>query len=387
MNKGLFALAIGTFALGIAEFSMMGVLSDVAEGLDISISQAGHTISAYALGVAVGAPGLILLRKWPLRKVLELLALLIVAGNALAALAPGFHSLLVARFISGLPHGAYFGTGAIVAQQLVKPGKGASAVATMVGGMTVANLAGVPFSTFVCNMMSWRWPFAIVALLGLVTWIVLRREIPRLAPLPYSNFKGQFRFLRNSAPWLILLGTFFGQGSIYCWFSYVSPIMLREAHVTPSAMTWIMMLAGGGMVVGNLTAGKLADRYRPALVTALTASSALLILPALYFAAGSAWLSLPLIFMATAVLFGIGGPLQFLIVRYAKGGEMLGGACIQIAFNVSNAVASILGGAVIARGFGIASPALAGIPFAMIAAFLLFRLDGITHKKISNFAE
>lgn len=148
-----------------------------------------------------------------------------------------------------------------------------------------------------------------------------------------------------------------------------------------------MMLAGAGMVVGNLAAGKLADRYRPALVTALTASSALLILPALYFAAGSAWLSLPLIFMATAVLFGIGGPLQFLIVRYAKGGEMLGGACIQIAFNVSNAVASILGGAVIARGFGIASPALAGIPFAMIAAFLLFRLDGITHKKISNFAE
>lgn len=374
MNKSILALALGTFALGIAEFTMMGILGNVSHSLGITISQAGHCISAYALGVAGGATTLVFLRKWPLKRVLLLLTGVMIAGNTFAALAPGFMTLLAARFISGLPHGAYFGVGAIVAQRLVAEGKGASAVAGMVGGMTVANLVGVPLATLVCNVLSWRFTFAIVALAAAATLAALHVWVPRIAPLPPVGFKGQFAFLRNKAPWLILLGVFFGQGSVYCWFSYVDPIMTSLTGFTPADMTWVMMIAGAGMVVGNFASGKLSDRYQPAKITAITAAAVIVLLPAIYFADHLKVVSLVLMFLATAALFAIGGPLQYLIVRYAPGGEMLGGACIQIAFNVSNAVASLLGGLAIQRGFGTDSPALVGIPFAIVATALLFTL-------------
>lgn len=164
MNKSLIALAMGTFALGIAEFSMMGILNDVASSLDVSVPRAGHFISAYALGVSLGALFLLFLRRYPLKAILVGLAAMITVGNLCAALAPGYYTLLGARFLAGLPHGCYFGVGAIVAPKLVGPGRGATAVAVMVTGMTVANLIGVPAATAVSNLLSWRWTFAIVAI-------------------------------------------------------------------------------------------------------------------------------------------------------------------------------------------------------------------------------
>ncbi len=371
MNKGLIALAFGTFALGIAEFTMMGVLGDVASGLDVSISSAGHMITAYALGVCVGAPALLVFHRMPLRRLLLILAAVIVAGNSFASLAGGYWSLLAARFISGLPHGAYFGVSAIVAQRLVKPGHGAEAVSAMVAGMTVANVIGVPTATFLSNLVSWRLAFASVALFGIVTVIMLRHWLPVLAPLPDKGMRGQFRFLRGGAPWLIFAATFFGQGSVYCWFSYVEPAMTHVTGFATGAMTWIMVLAGVGMVVGNLAAGRLADRFRASRVVLCILLCVLVILPGLYFGAHVRSLTLLLMFLATASLFGIGGPMQYLIVRYSKGGEMLGGAGIQIAFNVSNAIASLLGGLAIRHGFGYESPALVGIPMAVVAVVTL----------------
>lgn len=371
MNKGLIALAFGTFALGIAEFTMMGVLGDVASGLNVSIASAGHMITAYALGVCVGAPALLVFHRMPLRRLLLILAAVIVAGNTFASLAGGYWSLLAARFISGLPHGAYFGVSAIVAQRLVKPGHGAEAVAAMVAGMTVANVIGVPAATLLSNLLSWRLAFASVAVFGLVTVIMLRHWLPVLAPMPDKGMRGQFRFLRGGAPWLIFAATFFGQGSVYCWFSYVEPAMTHVTGFPTNAMTWIMVLAGVGMVVGNIAAGRLADRFRASRVVLCIILCVLVILPGLYFGAHVRWLTLLLMFFATASLFGIGGPMQYLIVRYSKGGEMLGGAGIQIAFNVSNAIASLLGGLAIHHGFGYESPALVGIPMAVVAAVTL----------------
>ena len=300
---------------------------------------------------------------------------MITVGNLCAALAPGYYTLLGARFLAGLPHGCYFGVGAIVAPKLVGPGRGATAVAVMVTGMTVANLIGVPAATAVSNLLSWRWTFAIVAIVGAFTLLAIRAWLPRLAPLPpVANFKSQFGFLRHGAPWLILGGTFLGQGSVYTWFSYVNPVMTDVAGFSTDAMTWVMVVCGCGMVVGNLVSGRLTDRYAGGLVSGVIAIALVVVMPAIYFCAASKAASLVLAFVACAGLFGIGGPLQYMIVRFAKGGEMIGGAAIQMAFNVSNAVSAMIGGAAIHAGLGLASPALVGVPMAVIAAVLLLTL-------------
>lgn len=387
MKRSLLSLAMGTFALGIVEFGMMGILNDIAADLNISIVEAGHLISAYSAGVAVGAPALIFLRRLPLRRLMLLLAAVIAVGNALVALSPNFGCLLGARFIAGLPHGAFFGAGAIVCSRLADKGKGASAVAVLVGGMTVANLVGVPGFTFVCQLVSWRLPFAIVALLGLMTCVAIRCWIPQLAPLPDTGMKGQFRFLSKPGPWLIYAGVFFGQASVYCWMSYISPIMTDVTGFSEHAMTFIMVVVGAGMVFGNYIAGRLADRHSASLVTAIIATLIIVVMPLIYFCSPYKLPSLALTFLAPALLFGLGGPLQYLIVRYAKGGEMLGGAGIQIAFNVSNAMAAAIGGAVIHHGFGLASPALAGVPLAVISAvalFMLYHMERSGHGSTAN---
>ncbi len=367
-------MALATFALGIAEFGMMGILSDVATGTGVSISTAGHLISAYSLGVAVGAPMLILLRRMPLRRLLLMLAAVIAAGNAAAMAAPGFYTLLGARFVSGLPHGAFFGAGAMVCQRLARPGFGAQAVAIMVGGMTVANLVGVPLATLGCSLISWRFAFGVVALCAILSIWAIRRWVPVMDALPDTGVKGQFAFLRHRAPWLIYAGVFFGQASVYCYLSYVEPAMTHLAGFSMADMSWIMMVAGLGMVVGNAMAGKLADRFGAALVSGVIALALVGVMTAVYFCAADGAVAVGLLFVATAGLFGIGGPLQFLIVRYARGGEMLGGAGIQIAFNVSNAVSALIGGIAIGHGLSFASPAIIGAPLALVGAAALLWL-------------
>ncbi len=374
MKRSLVALAIVTFALGIAEFGMMGILGDVARGVGVDIVRAGHFISAYSAGVAVGAPLLIVLRRFPLRRLLLFLAATVFIGNIGAALSPGYASLLISRFVSGLPHGCFFGAGAIVCSRLADPGKGAVAVAVMVGGMTVANVVGVPLATFLSNVINWRAAFFVVAVCALSGFIAIKTWVPPLSPLPDTGIRGQFAFLRHKEPWLIYAGVFFGQASVYCYLSYIDPVMTDVAHFATADMTWIMMLAGVGMVAGNAAAGKLAARYGEARVSGLIAFALVFIMPAVYLCAAFKLPSVVLMFFATAGLFGIGGPLQYLIVRYARGGEMLGGAGIQIAFNVSNAVSAALGGAVIHHGFGLASPALVGAPFALVGFAALYTL-------------
>ena len=374
MNKSLFSLALGAFALGIVEFGMMGILNDIAADQHISIVKAGHLISAYSTGVAIGAPLLLFMRKLPLHRLMLLLLAVIAVGNALVALSPNYGCILVSRFIAGLPHGAFFGAGAIVCSRLADSGKGATAVAVLISGMTVANLIGVPSFTFLCHVVSWRLPFAIVAFIGAAAFVAVRCWVPKLAPLPDTGAKGQFRFLSHPQPWLIYAGVFFGQASVYCWLSYINPIMTQVTGFPESSMAFIMVLVGAGMVLGNYCAGRLSDRYSVSLVTAIIASMIIVVMPMIYLFASYKIPSLVLAFLATGLLFALGGPLQYLIVRYAKGGEMLGGAGIQIAFNVSNAMAASLGGTVIHHGFGLASPAIAGVPCAFVGAIALFTL-------------
>lgn len=369
MKKSLIALAFGTLGLGIAEFVMMGILPDVAKDLDISIPVAGHFISAYALGVCVGAPALVLARKHPLKHILLALVTLIMVGNICAALAPNYWVLLLARFISGLPHGAYFGVGSIVADKLADKGKGSEAVSIMVAGMTVANLFGVPLGTSLSNMVSWRITFLLVGCWGVIILYYIWRWVPHVEGLKDTGFKGQFRFLKTPAPWLILGATALGNGGIFCWYSYINPMLTEVSGFSVGSITGLMVLAGFGMVVGNLVSGRLSDRYTPGKVGTVVQALIAVVLLLLFFLSPYAWLAALLMCLCTAGLFAVSSPEQILIIRVAKGGEMLGAACVQVAFNLGNAIGAYVGG--MAVGFGYRYPALAGVPFALVG-FVLF---------------
>lgn len=371
MNKGLTALALGTFALGIAEFLMMGILSNIAESMHISVTDAGHFISAYATGVCVGAPALLFARKLPLKRLMMILAGVIAAGNLCAALAPGYWTFMAARFISGLPHGAYFGVGAIVARKLAAPGKEVSAVSIMIAGMTIATLLGVPGGTFIANNFHWRTAFFIVAGAGLCTLAAIRFWVRDVGSLPDQGFKGQFKFLTTLPPWLIFGGVLAGQIGIYCWYSYIDPMLTEASGFQVSSLPWLMAIAGFGMFAGNLISGRLSDRFKPSAVAAWVMASAIPVLILFYLFASIQIVAIVLLVFGTAALFGSGSPLQSSIVGYSKGGEMLGAACIQVAYNAGNAIAAYIGGKAISAGMGITSPALIGVPIIVIGVILL----------------
>lgn len=372
MKKSLIALAFGTLGLGIAEFVMMGILPDVAKDLGISIPVAGHFISAYALGVCVGAPALILARKHPLKHILLALVTLIMVGNICAAMAPDYWVLLLARFVSGLPHGAYFGVASIVAEKLADKGKGSEAVSIMIAGMTVANLFGVPLGTSLSNSISWRVTFLLVGCWGLIILYYIWRWVPHVEGLKDTGFKGQFRFLKTPAPWLILGATALGNGGVFCWYSYINPMLTNVSGFSAESITGLMVLAGFGMVVGNLISGRLSDRYTPGKVGTVVQAMICIVLLLIFFLSPYPWLSALLMCLCTAGLFAVSSPEQVLIIRVAKGGEMLGAACVQVAFNLGNAIGAYAGGVAISAGYRY--PALAGVPFALIGftLFLIF---------------
>ena len=275
--SALLALAAGTLGLGMSEFGMMSVLSGAAADLNVSIPQAGHFVAAYALGVCAGALLLIFIaRGRPLKKTLLVLAALMTAGNLLAALSPDYAAMLAMRFVSGLPHGAYFGVGSIVAERLADKGKSSEAVSIMIAGMTIANLFGVPLGTSLSTMLSWRASFLLVGLWGIVILYYIWRWVPQVEGLKDTGFKGQFRFLKTPAPWLILGATALGNGGVFCWYSYINPMLTHISGFSAESITPLMILAGFGMVMGNLISGRLSDRYTPGKVG--TAAQALICL-------------------------------------------------------------------------------------------------------------
>lgn len=372
MKKSLIALAFGTLGLGIAEFVMMGILPDVARDLHISIAKAGHLISAYALGVCVGAPMLIIARKYPLKHILLVLVGIMMAGNLCAALSPNYGVLMLSRFISGLPHGAYFGVGSIVAEKLADRGKGSEAVSIMIAGMTIANLFGVPLGTALSTMLSWRLTFLLVGCWGIAVLYYIWRWVPMVENLPDTGFKGQFRFLKNQAPWLILAATMLGNGGVFCWYSYISPLLTHVSGFSAESVTVLMVLAGFGMVAGNLISGRLSDKYTPGRVAAAAQGMICVALSLIFLVAQVAWLNALLMCLCTAGLFAVSSPQQVLLIRHSKGGEMLlGAASVQVAFNLGNALGAYCGGLPLEAGLGYKYPALIGSGFALIGFILL----------------
>ena len=369
--ESLIVLAVGTFLLGMAEFVMEGILPDLASDLNITIPQAGHAISIYALGVCVGATFLIALHKLPPKHIILGLVSLVFIGAVLSVTAKSFYWLIAARFISGLPHGAYYGVGTIIAYRLADESHKTRAVAIMCAGMTFANLLGNPLATLLSSTLSWRLAFGVIALGSLIEIFLVTKFIPNLSPLPDTGYKGQFHFLKHFDPWLIILATMFGNGGILAWYSYISSTLVETGGLPASLLPLYMALAGLGMVIGNLLSGYLSDKYNPGLTAATLQGIAGLALLLIFFTAQFGYVHLILMFLCCACLFGMGTPEQMLIIEHSKGGEMLGGCCIQVAFNFGNAAGAFLGGLPINAGYSYAYPALVGFPFVVIGFIML----------------
>lgn len=373
MKRGLFALSLGTFGLGITEYVMMSILPDLAKGLDVSIVQAGHLISAYALGVCVGAPLFaVFLRNASMKRGLLLLMVAYIVGNLAFAVSPSYISALASRFIAGLPHGAYFGTGALVASRIVPGEKATSAVAMMVMGMTVANLAGIPIGSMIGNLLNWRYIFIFTTVWGVLTFIMLHKWVPDIGSLPKSSIKSQFRFMKSILPWLLVATTMLCNGGIFCMYSYVSPLM-SEAGMGASMMPLLMVLVGAGMCLGNYYGGKMGDRYTPSRTVQYIAVTMVAALLFIFVAASNELLTAGGVVLAATCLFAVSPPMQLLLIKYSPGGELMGGAMVQMAFNFGNALGAYFGGLPIDAGYNAGWSALVGAAFALVGTgFILY---------------
>lgn len=373
MKKSLIALSLGGLTIGITEFVMMGLLPDIASDMKVSIPVAGYLISAYALGVVIGAPLLVILgRNYPPKKMLLVLAIMLTVFNALSIIAPSYEILFASRLLSGLPHGAFFGVGAVVASRLADKGKEAQAISIMFSGLTIANLAGVPIGTYIGHHYSWRYTFIIIAIVGFLTFVSLYFWMPILEAKAKETIKSQLQFFKKKEAWLIIAITSFGFGGLFCWISYIAPLLTDVSKFSSEDVPYILILAGLGMVVGNFAGGKLADKFSPA----KTVISILLImaldLVSVYFFSSTQIISLILVFLTGAIAFAAVAPIQMLMINTAVGAEMIASAAIQAAFNIGNALGAFLGGLPLVAGFSYASPNLVGVGMALLGVILVF---------------
>lgn len=386
MKKGLIALAAGAFALGFAEFVLMGIITNVAAGVGVTVPEAGGFISAYAIGVCFGTLILVFGHSIAPKRLLMAFMLLCFTGNAMAALAPSAGMLTVARFISGMPHGAFFGTATIAARAMADKGQEGRAVAVMVLGQTLANTIGVPFGTLLAGMVSWRAAFVFVAIWALCSLLLIWRLVPQIEAVADAGLAGQFRFLGKPGPWIVLGAVFLGNTGIFCWWSYVSPWLETIGGWSATMLPALLVLAGLGMIVGSQLGGRAGDRLTPGWASAIGQGIACVAMLLIYAFSGSLASSAALMVLCCCGLFFPSSPQQLAMVEVGQGGgEMIGSACVQVAFNGGNAVGAQIGQAVLNSGAAYNVPALAGAPITASAVALLalyaLRFESRYHKK------
>ncbi|CAL65727.1 MFS transporter [Christiangramia forsetii] len=371
MKKALLALAIGGFGIGMTEFVIMGILPEVAEALSITIPQAGHFISAYALGVVVGAPLLTAFgNKWPPHKVLMALMIWFTIFNTLSAFSNSYTLLLITRFLSGLPHGAFFGIGAVVAGKLAKPGKDAQAIAMMFTGLTVANVIGVPLGTWLGQNFEWGVAFLAVGVVGILAILSVKFWMPELPKTKSNGFKKDIKVLKKPELWMVILLTTIGTGGFFAWYSYIAPLITDVAGHEENIVSYAMILAGLGMVAGNFIGAKLAEMFRPIYAVIIALVCMVIALISNTFLAYDQIGVLIMTFILPLIAFCIATPIQMAVINSAKGSEMLGSSLNQSAFNMGNASGAYLAGLPIAYGYGIVSAQYVGAAMAGIGIFI-----------------
>ncbi|MET7395808.1 MFS transporter [Dactylosporangium sp. NPDC005572] len=370
VGSALFALAIGGFGIGTTEFATMGLLPQMADDLRVSIPTMGYGITAYALGVVVGAPVIVALAaRAPRRGLLLVLMLAFVAGNALTAAAPGIWSLVAARFLTGLPHGAYFGVASVVAAGLVPPDRKGRAVSRVMVGLTVANVVGVPLVTLAGQQLGWRASYAAIAVIGVVTILAVRRWVPPVATPAGAGIARELGAFRRVHVWIALLTGTVGFGGMFAVYSYVAPTLTEVAGLPSAAVPWVLAAFGVGMTIGALLGGRLADRSAlGTLVGALVAMAAVLTLYAL--TASSPVAAVLLVFAVGLVCQVLGGGLTIRLMEASPDAPALAASSNHSALNLANAIGAWLGGVVIAAGHGYLATAWVGAALSM--AGLLF---------------
>ncbi|MGW0466330.1 MFS transporter [Streptomyces sp. NPDC003027] len=380
MPLALLALAMGAFGIGTTEFVIMGLLPDVAADFGVSIPTAGFLVTGYALGVVVGAPLLTVLgTKVTRKRMLMILMGLFVLGNALSAVAPSFGLMVAGRIVASLAHGAFFGIGSVVAAELVAPEKKAGAIAMMFTGLTVANVVGVPGGTLIGHAIGWRTTFVIVAALGVVGLLGIARLVPDTPKPEGVRVRHELAAFKNAQVLLAMAMTVLGFGGVFAAITYIAPMMTEVAGYAESSVTWLLVLFGLGMVVGNLVGGRYADRrLMPMLFISLGALAVVLALFTL--TAHDKVLAAISVALVGALGFATVPPLQKRVLDHAHGAPTLASAVNIGAFNLGNALAAWLGGLVIAAGLGYTAPNWVGAALAAAALLLAFVSAGLERR-------
>ncbi|MGI4750393.1 MAG: MFS transporter [Janthinobacterium lividum] len=378
----LISLAIGGFSIGMTEFLMMGVLPDLSSSLHVSIPTAGHLISIYALGVVIGAPIMVgLTSHLPPKKVLIGLMLMVFVFNGAFALAPNYPLLMLTRLLAGLPHGAFFGIGAVVASKLAEPGREARAVSVMFAGLTVANIIGVPLGTYIGHNLSWRLSFMLIAAVALIAVGAVKIWLPVIKAESEASFAKSLKIFSQPGLWLIIGISSIGTGGMFAWISYIAPLMTNVAGFSSNSITMIMVIAGLGMAAGNFISGRLADRFSPLITTTALLTSMVIMLLLTTILVHFKVTAIGMTFITGAVGFSVIAPMQLLIMREAKGAEMLASSVLQATSNMGNALGAFLGGLPIIAGYGYTSPEYVGAGLAFFGFVLCLILMALYRKK------
>ncbi|HWJ80789.1 MAG TPA: MFS transporter [Nocardioides sp.] len=368
----ILALAVGGFTIGTTEFVTMGVLPEVARGVDVSVPTAGHVISAYALGVVVGVPFLAFFgAALPRRPMLVGLMLAYGAFNLLSAVAPGYRVLTVARFLDGLPHGAYFGVASLVAASLVVPARRGRAVAMVMIGLSVANVVGVPAATWLGQQVGWRSAYLVCAVLALVTVVLVLTSVPYVAGEAGASGRKEARaFFSDLQVWLTMAVGAVGFGGMFATYSYIAKTVTDVGGLGRGTVPVFVLVLGLGMVAGTWLAGELAawSVFRSLL---LAGAGGVVVMLAYYVAAPGGWALLPVAFLVTVTGSVLVVNLQLRLMDVATDAVTLGAAMNHASLNIANALGAWLGGLVIAAGWGYRAPALVGAALSLLGLGLL----------------
>lgn len=371
------ALALGGLAIGTAEFSAMGVLPQIAGDLGVSVPQAGHLISAYALGVVVGAPAItIALARVPRKTLLIGLMLLYAVANFATTIFHGYPAVLISRFIAGLPHGAYFGGASLVAAAMVPPARRGEAIGKVIMGLSVANVLGVPAATWLGQMVGWRSTFIAVTIIALLCASMIFLFVPKIAANRETSAMTELGALRRPQVWLTLLAAGIGFGGIFAVYSYITPLLTEVTHLALASVPIMLSVFGIGMVIGSVVCGKLADRWLKQTMLGMFAFTAIMLTVLVLVAHSIPAMVVTLFLLGICTMVAVS--FQARLIDVAGDAQSLAAALNHSAFNIANALGAWLGGLAIAAGYGWTSTGWVGLGLSLVGVGVLlwsFALD------------